>query len=115
MSYARSNPSTSNRRELCRLCRLALVALVLSYFADVRSFDALVALRSAGGVGWHTLHRSARLLRRPWSLQAPGRCRGSRRVLLEAAPFIEDQRGVLLKALCKSIFVVRYPDKDFEA
>ena len=40
-------------------------------------------------------------------LQAPGRCRGSSRVVLKAAPGIGDQRGVLLKALRKPIFVVR--------
>ena len=37
------------------------------------------------------------------------------RVVLKAAPFIGDQRGVLLKALCKPIFVVRSRDKEFEA
>ena len=47
--------------------------------------------------------------------QAPGRRRVSRRVVLKAAPFIGDQRGVLLKALCKPIFVVRSRDKEFEA
>ena len=52
---------------------------------------------------------------KPPLLQAPGRCRGSRRVVLKAAPFIGDQRGVLLKALCKPIFVVRSRDKEFEA
>ena len=35
--------------------------------------------------------------------------------MLKAAPFIGDQRGVLLKALCKPIFVERSRDKDFEA
>ena len=41
------------------------------------------------------------------SLQAPGRCRGSSRVVLKAAPGIGDQRRVLLKPLRKPIFVVR--------
>ena len=36
-------------------------------------------------------------------------------MVLKAAPFIGDQRGVLLKALCKLIFVVRSRDKEFEA
>ena len=40
-------------------------------------------------------------------LQAPGRCRGSSRVVLKAAPGIGDQRRVLLKPLHKPIFVVR--------
>ena len=40
-------------------------------------------------------------------LQAPGRCRGSSRVVLKAAPGIGDQRRVLLKPLRKTIFVVR--------
>ena len=40
-------------------------------------------------------------------LQAPGRCRGSSRVVLKAAPGIGDQRRVLLKPLRKPIFVVR--------
>ena len=48
-------------------------------------------------------------------LQAPGRCRGSRRVVLKAAPFIGEQHGVLLKALCKRTFAVRFRDKEFEA
>ena len=48
-------------------------------------------------------------------LQAPGRCRGSRRVVLKAAPFIGEQRGVLLKAVCKPTFAVRSRDKEFEA
>ena len=33
----------------------------------------------------------------------------------KAAPFIGDQRGVLLKALCKPTFAVRFRDKDFDA
>ena len=41
------------------------------------------------------------------SLQAPGRCRGSSRVVLKTAPGIGDQRRVLLKPLRKPIFVVR--------
>ena len=41
------------------------------------------------------------------SLQALGRCRGSSRVVLKAAPGIGDQRRVLLKPLHKPIFVVR--------
>ena len=44
---------------------------------------------------------------RPEPLQAPGRCRGSSRVVLKAAPGIGDQRRVLLKPLRKPIFVVR--------
>ena len=44
-----------------------------------------------------------------------GRCRESRRVVLKAAPFIGDQRGVLLKALCKPTFAVRFRDKEFDA
>ena len=48
-------------------------------------------------------------------LQVPGCCRGSRRVVLKAAPFIEEQRGVLLKALCKLTFAVRFRDKEFDA
>ena len=51
----------------------------------------------------------------PEVLQAPGRCRGSRRVVLKAAPFIGEQRGVLLKAVCKPTFAVRSRDKEFEA
>ena len=47
--------------------------------------------------------------------QVPGCCRGSRRVVLKAAPFIEEQRGVLLKALCKPTFAVRFLDKEFDA
>ena len=53
--------------------------------------------------------------RRVGLLQAPGRCRGSRRVVLKAAPFIGEQRGVLLKAVCKPTFAVRSRDKVFEA
>ena len=55
------------------------------------------------------------LTRRFEPLQALGCCRESRRLVLKAAPFIGDQRGVLLKALCKPIFVVRSRDKEFEA
>ena len=36
-------------------------------------------------------------------------------MVLKAAPFIGDQRGVLLKALRKPIFVVRSLEKEFEA
>ena len=62
------------------------------------------------------LHRSIfSFWKDPNLLQALGRCRGSRRVVLKAAPFIGDQRGVLLKTLCKPTFAVRSHDKEFEA
>ena len=47
--------------------------------------------------------------------QAPGRCRGSKSVVLKTAHFIGEQRGVLLKAVCKPTFAVRSRDKEFEA
>ena len=78
MSSARSNPSTSSRRELCRLCRLGTCAASMLWLPYARL-----------------------------ALQAPGRCRGSSRVVLKAAPGIGDQRRVLLKPLRKTIFVVR--------
>ena len=78
MSSARSNPSTSSRRELCRLCRLGTCAASMLWLPYARL-----------------------------ALQAPGRCRGSSRVVLKAAPGIGDQRRVLLKPLRKPIFVVR--------
>ena len=51
----------------------------------------------------------------PPPLQGPGRCRGSRRVVLKAALVIGDQCGVLLKALCKPTFAVRFRDKELDA
>ena len=36
-------------------------------------------------------------------------------MVLKAAPFIGEQRGVLLKALCKPTFAVRLRDKQFDA
>ena len=43
----------------------------------------------------------------PYPLQAPGRCRGSGRVVLKAAPGIGDQRRVLLIALRKPLQAAR--------